>query len=141
MITIKPGIDYSIREFAEIEAAEELIQKIGEITANEVMLNLDRCFVDYPGVSLVVDYILTELSKRGGEKRLEIIIPYYVESATLINSIFLGSRIFGLEETFSLPYEDIFNKVAPVISDWNIKININGFLSSNIANTITIDIP
>lgn len=73
-----------------------------------VVLDLSKCFIDYPYGAMIIDKVLNQLSKSSGTgKRFEIIYDFIANDTTILNSLFNGSEYLKLTNHTSFTVQQI----------------------------------
>jgi hypothetical protein len=101
-------LEFNIRnEYKQINVArpryvESLIDRIRAVdfnNANEILLNLEYCLIDYPTTPILIDFFLDYLSKQPGNKKL--IVKFNTlgrDEIHILHDFFQGGSFFGLDK-------------------------------------------
>lgn len=88
--------DCKIFDLGTREEVEAFCSKF-KITENEIIVDISRCIIDYPATSILVDYVLDELSQQKGLKSFTIITNLNINELLLLHWLLIGSVFFGIE--------------------------------------------
>lgn len=125
MIEILKITDLGITDLGEQAYVDVALEKIGGISISSLTLDMTGCLIDYPSTSAIFDKILFTSINNPEEKKLLVLIDYYLPEATLLNLLFLGSKFFELEHLKDIEIEDLKSRINDKLKATRIALEIS----------------
>lgn len=99
MLEINIKKDYQVNDIGTEYKVKSVLDNL-KFSSNddEIKLDIRQCLIDYDATSMLLDFILTHLSNLEGNKKLNITYDFVLDKQTLLNWMFLGSKLFRLEK-------------------------------------------
>jgi hypothetical protein len=101
MKTINLNRDHNIRDAGDCDEILPVLETIRLLNDNEndIVLDLRKCLIDYPGTSAIIDKIFDKWIMNSDFKSLTIILDYQLKMKTILSWLFLGSKYLNKIDT------------------------------------------
>jgi hypothetical protein len=126
MLEINIKKDYNINDIGTEYKVKSILNNLKFSPDDyEIKLDIRQCLIDYDATSKLLDFIINHLSKIKGKKSLIIIYDFILDKQTLLNWMFLGSTLFGLEKNKESELNEIEETLDKHLTENEIKLIIN----------------
>lgn len=108
MKTINVFEQFGERNLGNKSRVVKVVNGIDVKESNHIVLNLSKCFIDYPYAALLIDKVLESIVKEYlGKSILEIVYDFNCSESTILNTLFNGSIFLSLSEDKSYSVAEI----------------------------------
>jgi hypothetical protein len=116
--------DHGIRDASDPEELTPVLEKLDFTGEYEVVLDLKRCLLDYPGSSALIDKVMQTWELSAEKKQLTILLDYQLKMPTILSWLFLGSQYIEARTMRDINLEQIEEQIVKCMQKVNASLVI-----------------
>lgn len=131
MYNFNPVVDFGIEDLCKEDQIAFLISKLEIGIEKNVLLDIRKCFIDYPTTGKLLDSILNELAEIEGKKTVTIYYDFHLPDYDLLACLFDETTFFGSTNFKEIDQDKIIQLINDKATANEIEINIVLYKISN----------